>query len=433
MRRLSAHLATAQADASGNTSPRLDPGLVALYQLSPWMMARFREQMDSAQSAVALPHAARVQQQELPVASPTSLRVRSRMALWSAGETPGTAWAGGESLLSYLRGENSVDLDDEPAQIRAALRSLVAAEPGEAPLVMGFEAFPDSILWRGADTPALQAYLPPPELATGAAMIVATGGGFSVLGPLEGDGVAQWLADHGIAAFVLRYRLASEGFPVPVGMEDMRRAVRTVRHYARVWGLDCNRVGVVGVSAGGLLAAAVAADAPATTKFSTSSDPVDHQSCRPDLACLIYPVTDPEAVDEWSADPPTAEQVFGGSVVEAMGGVHTAAEWVARPTGSAPSVPTFLAHSLGDEDLPAVVHSDPYHAALLAGGVDCEYFRADFGAHGCGLVEAWGVPCVEWLAARGFAAAVDDYVYDFADGDEMSIVQDTILAAWDEG
>ena len=78
-------------------------------------------------------------------------------------------------------------------------------------------------------------------------------------------------------------------------------------------------------------------------------------------------------------------------------------------------------------------HSDPYHAALLSHGVDSEYCRSDFGGHGCGLVEAWGAQCVAWLAARGYATALtegEDYVYDFADGAEMTTVQETIMAAW---
>lgn len=93
-----------------------------------------------------------------------------------------------------------------------------------------------------------------------------------------------------------------------------------------------------------------------------------------------------------------------------MGGVSTAAQWVSER-----SPPTFLAHSLGDEDLPAVVQSDPLHAALLSHSVVSEYYRSDFGGHGCGLVEAWGAPCLVWLAAHAFAVGVDDYVYDFAD------------------
>lgn len=79
-----------------------------------------------------------------------------------------------------------------------------------------------------------------------------------MLGPLEGDGVVQWLtlAAHGIATFVLRYRLASEGYDMSVATEDLRRAMQTVRFHARAWGLDRNRTGVMCVSAGGLLAAA---------------------------------------------------------------------------------------------------------------------------------------------------------------------------------
>ena len=90
--------------------------------------------------------------------------------------------------------------------------------------------------------------------------------------------------------------------------------------------------------------------------------------------------------------------------------------------------PTFLAHSLGDTELPAAEHSDPYHEACAATGVDVEYLREDFGGHGCGLVEAWGRPCMAWLTARGFAspAVGNDYVYDFADGEAAAEAQATV-------
>lgn len=140
--------------------------------------------------------------------------------------------------------------------------------------------------------PSITPYLPSAENATGCAVIIAPGGGHRklCLGH-EGDSLAQWLADHGIAAFVLRYRLArEEGSPYQVdehAMLDTRRAIRLVRSRAEEWHLKSNSIGILGFSAGGELAALAAMDSDAGQ--ANSSDPVERASSRPDFQVLIYP------------------------------------------------------------------------------------------------------------------------------------------------
>ena len=111
----------------------------------------------------------------------------------------------------------------------------------------------------GVNKPSITAHLPSPDRATGAAVIVAPGGGHRELWiDHEGHNVARWLSEHGIAAFVLKYRLAKETnstYSVDGDeLADMQRAIRVVRSRAKEWSVDPQRLGVMGFSAGGELA-----------------------------------------------------------------------------------------------------------------------------------------------------------------------------------
>ena len=140
--------------------------------------------------------------------------------------------------------------------------------------------------------PSITVYLPPAAKATGAAVVVIPGGGHREIWiDHEGYAVAAWLSDHGVAAFVLKYRLAREqGSTYTVEgteLHDVQRAIRLVRSRAREWGVGPGRVGVMGFSAGGELAAL------ASTHYDGGNmgavDPIDHESSRPAFQALIYP------------------------------------------------------------------------------------------------------------------------------------------------
>jgi acetyl esterase/lipase len=143
--------------------------------------------------------------------------------------------------------------------------------------------------------PSITAYLPPTAKGACAAVIVIPGGGHQELWmDHEGYRVAEYLAARGIAAFVLKYRLARaqgsvytvEGHALP----DVRRAIRLVRSEAAQWHVDPQRIGVMGFSAGGELAALAAAAPVAGTAAATgATDPVDRQSSRPNFQALLYP------------------------------------------------------------------------------------------------------------------------------------------------
>jgi acetyl esterase/lipase len=161
--------------------------------------------------------------------------------------------------------------------------------------------------------PSIIPYLPRTDLATGAAVIVAPGGGHSELWmDHEGFAVAEWLSSHGVAAFVLKYRLARQknsAYTIEgTELGDMQRAIRTVRSRSKEWGIDPARIGVMGFSAGGELAAL------ASTRYDeglpSADDPVERSSSKPNFQALLYPALphDPRL----TADTPRAFLACGG-------------------------------------------------------------------------------------------------------------------------
>jgi acetyl esterase/lipase len=140
--------------------------------------------------------------------------------------------------------------------------------------------------------PSITAYLPAEGKSTGTAIIIAPGGGHRVLClGHEGDALANWFAEQGIAAFVLRYRLCREPASIYTlkghAMDDTRRAIRMVRQRADEWEINPKRIGILGFSAGGELAAYSAMESD--NGKSDASDPIERMSSRPDFQGLIYP------------------------------------------------------------------------------------------------------------------------------------------------
>ena len=141
--------------------------------------------------------------------------------------------------------------------------------------------------------PSITPYLPTKD-ATGTAVIIAPGGGHSKLCfGHEGYALAEWFRDHGIAAFVLKYRLAREkGSTYTIqdhAMADTRRAIRLVRSKAGEWGIQPDRIGIMGFSAGGELAAFAAMKSDSGN--AEAAEPLERLSSRPDFQALIYPGT----------------------------------------------------------------------------------------------------------------------------------------------
>ena len=161
--------------------------------------------------------------------------------------------------------------------------------------------------------PSITPYLPQPNAAAGAAVIIAPGGGHSEIWiDHEGYDVAEWLSSHGVAAFVLKYRLArAKGSKYTVeGTElgDMQRAIPTVRSRSKEWRIDPGRIGVMGFSAGGELAAL------SGTRYDnglpSSADPVERFSSKPNFQALLYPAIPQDT--RLTADTPAAFLACGG-------------------------------------------------------------------------------------------------------------------------
>ncbi len=177
------------------------------------------------------------------------------------------------------------------------------AAPPEIPLwqegAPGFETRRNETMiakdyWiRNIHNPSITAYLPPKEKATGAAVVICPGGGHRLLVfKAEGEEPARYLNSIGVAAFVLKYRLGrEENSPYSIDVharQDGQRAMRLVRSRASEWGIDPNRLGMMGFSAGGEVVSMVAFG-PAAVGDAKVSDPVDRLSYRPSFVIMIYP------------------------------------------------------------------------------------------------------------------------------------------------
>lgn len=254
---------------------------------------------------------------------------------------------------------------------------------------------------RGVTRPTLTVYLPTQRKATGTAIVICPGGGFSHLAiDKEGYDVARWLQSHGIAGAVVKYRLPDPnvGLYVPNGsIPDMQRAIRIVRLNAGKWNIDPGRIGVMGFSAGGYMAAA------AGTLFDEgdpdAEDPINRVSCRPDFIVPVYPLISLERQGNQPAG--LLERMLGQDVNEKLIGEYSLDTKVTSQTPSA-----FLVHA--HDDGLSVEHSIRFYLALRKAEVPAELHVYSKGGHGFGMrqrgqpVSTWRDRWLEWMKAEGF-------------------------------
>ncbi len=247
------------------------------------------------------------------------------------------------------------------------------------------------------DKPTLSISLPPADKATGAAVVVCPGGGYGGLAmSYEGIDIGKWLNDHGIAAFVLKYRHRGTGYGHPSPLDDAQRAIRTVRARAAEFGVDPARIGILGFSAGGHLASSAGTHFDAGQ--SDAADPVERVSCRPDFMILCYPVI--------SLTTPYTHQ---GSKKNLLGADPDPklVELMSNELQVTPETPpTFLWHTDGDTGVPSE-NSVLFYLALRKAKVPAELHVYEKGRHGLGLAAKqpgaarWPDSCIDWMRARG--------------------------------
>jgi acetyl esterase/lipase len=233
--------------------------------------------------------------------------------------------------------------------------------------------------------PTITVFRPSPDKDTGASIVICPGGGYNILAiNHEGEDVARWLNTIGVTGIVLKYRIPRrQGTPgevaPPQALMDAQRAMGLVRSKAGEFGIDPKRIGLLGFSAGGHLAAW------ASTNFEKRSydavDDADKVDCRPDFTALIYPAyllkgkgwSGPEMADEIQV--------------------------------SSQTPPTFLAHAGND---PVTVEASVrYHLALKRANVPTELHVYASGGHGFGMkpidkpIVEWPKRLEEWMRSRG--------------------------------
>jgi acetyl esterase/lipase len=244
-----------------------------------------------------------------------------------------------------------------------------------------------------ADHPILTPFLPDASAPT-AAIVVCPGGGYQGRAQHEGGPIAEWLNTLGIAAFVVDYRVAPYRHPVPLG--DAQRAIRTVRARATEWNIDPGRIGILGFSAGGHLAATAA------TQWDRGNpgdgDPVRQASSRPDLAVLCYPVISFINVQHM------------GSMANLLGGLPSLEDRRAQSAElnvTPETPPTFLWHTADDAAVD-VENSLQFASALRRHGVPFALHVFPTGPHGLGLAadhpeaRIWPELCAQFLRGQGW-------------------------------
>jgi acetyl esterase/lipase len=249
--------------------------------------------------------------------------------------------------------------------------------------------------------PTIEVYLPAKQIATGQAVVIFPGGGYSILAyDWEGTDFAKWLNSQGIAGIVVKYRLpksASLTDPKEVPLMDAQRAIRLVRQNASDWNIAPSKVGVMGFSAGGHLASTLSTQYSHTVD--RTMDAADALSARPDFSILIYPVITF-----------VSPAIHSGSMKALLGENQTEElkkRFSAELNVTAETPPTFLVHAGDDTGVP-VENSLLYYAALRAKGVAASLHVYPEGGHGFafglgkGPVENWRDVLLDWINALKF-------------------------------
>ncbi|MBC7408158.1 MAG: alpha/beta hydrolase [Arcicella sp.] len=244
--------------------------------------------------------------------------------------------------------------------------------------------------------PTLTVYAPPKGKSNGTSVIICPGGGYRVLAALhEGSDVAKEFNKMGVTAFVLKYRIPDEKAQVDKSiapLQDAQQAIRVIRKNAIKYGINPNKIGIIGFSAGGHLAAT------ASTHFlKPVGENADETSVRPDFSILIYPIISFKEFGRNSS----SDQLIGKNPTTQMIDLYSNEMQVTKETP-----PVFLVHAGDDTSVP-VKNSLIYYEACQKNGVSANLVIYPKGGHGFGLnnkstKEKWMDNVKNWMDSMGW-------------------------------
>lgn len=253
--------------------------------------------------------------------------------------------------------------------------------------------------WANVSQPSVTVIGPAVDRPNGTAIIICPGGGY-VRESVDREGIqyATWLSTLGITSFVLKYRMQEFGHPAP--LQDVLRAVRLVRSRAAEFKIDPARIGVMGSSAGGHLAASAGTlfDNPA----GKTGAPLDSTSARPDFLMLMYPVI---TMYEPAVHAGSRKALLGATPAAEAQELMSVEKQVTSATP-----PTLLIHTQEDKTVP-VENSILFYQALTRAKVPAEMYLFEHGSHGMGMRAGlgtssdWPRRAEEWLRGRGLLDA----------------------------
>ena len=241
--------------------------------------------------------------------------------------------------------------------------------------------------------PDLTVFLPPADKANGTAVLICPGGGYAMLAfDHEGNAIADWLNENGIAGIVLKYRMPSDRIMENKStgpLQDAQEAMRIIRRNSEKWHIDPGKIGVMGFSAGGHLASTL------STHYAEKVYAIkDNMSSRPDFSLLIYPVI--------TMDTTFTHMGSRNNLIGRNPSAELTWHFSNELQVTAESPPTFLVHSTDDRTVP-VMNSIRYYEGLLKNKIVAEMHIFQKGGHGYGMAPkgateaAWPELCLKWM------------------------------------